>query len=62
MKITKTFCTIDYTSHELNRTQSKNHNIGSYRINKISMSPYSDKKDIIKDGYSRLSRFNKSTR
>ena len=32
----------EYIRHEMNRIQS--HNIGSYRINKISLSSYDDKK------------------
>ena len=42
----------------MNRIQSKNHNIGSHRINKISLSY---KQYILKDEYSRLSHFHKST-
>ena len=49
-----------YMRHEMNRIQSKNHNIGSYRSNKISLS-YDDKKNILKDVYSRLSYFHKFT-
>ena len=30
--------------HKMNKIQSKDHNIGSYRINKISLSSYDDKK------------------
>ena len=48
--------------HELNRIQSKDHNIESYRINKISLSSYGDKKKILDDGYSRLLHFYKSCR
>ena len=39
--------------HEMNRIQSENHNVGSYRINKIYLSFYNDNKDMVKDGYSR---------
>ena len=46
----------------MNRIQSKNHTIKSYRINKISLSSYNDKKYILKDGYRRLSYFHKSIR
>ena len=42
--------------HEMNRSQSKDHNVESYRINKISLSSYDDKKGIPKDGYNRLSK------
>ena len=50
-----------YMRHELNRIQSKAHNIGLYQINNF-LSSYNDKKYILKDGYSRLSNFHKSTR
>ena len=46
--------------HEINRIQSRNHNIGSYRTNKISLSSFDDKKYILKDGFSRLSHFYES--
>ena len=48
--------------HEMNRIPSKDHDIGSYRINKISLPSYNDKKYIVEDGYNRLSYFHKSTR
>ena len=48
--------------HEMNRIQSKNHTIKSYRINKFPLSSCNDKKYILKDGYSRLSSFHKSIR
>ena len=48
--------------HEINRIQSKIHNVGLYRNNKINMSPYNDKKFILKAGYSRLLHFHKSAR
>ena len=51
-------------NHEMNRIQSKSHNIGSYRINKVALFCYDDKKYILekqrkinKDGYHTLSRF-----
>ena len=45
---------------EMNRIQSKNHNIGSCRVNKIYLSSYNDKKHILEDCYSILSHFHKS--
>ena len=39
--------------HEINRIQSKHHNIGSYRISRIYLSSYNDKTYILKDKYSR---------
>ena len=35
-------------------------NKGLHRINKIPLFPYDDKKDILKNGYSRLSHFHNS--
>ena len=47
--------------HEMGRIQTNGHNIGLYRINKISLPSYNDKTYISKDGYSRLSHFHTST-
>ena len=47
---------------EINRIRSKNHNIDLYRINKITLSSYDYKTYILKDVYSRLSYYDKSTR
>ena len=47
--------------HEINKIQSKVHNVRTYSINKISLSCYDNKKHIIEDGCSRLSHFYKST-
>ena len=33
----------------MNRIQSQDHNMGSYRVNKISLSSYDDKKYILRD-------------
>ena len=46
---------------ETNMIQNKDQNIRSYKINKISFCSYDDKKYIVKDGYSTLSHFHKST-
>ena len=35
----------------MNRIQNNNRNIGSYRINKISLSSYDDKKYLLRDAY-----------
>ena len=48
-----------YTRHEMNGIQIKDHNIGSYRINEISLSSYNYKKYMLKDGYSRFLHFHK---
>ena len=47
--------------HEMNRIQSKNHNIESYRIKKRSFTSYDDKKNILKNEYGRLSHLHKPT-
>ena len=44
----------------MTRTQSKDHNIVSFIINKISSFSYNDKTYILADGYSRLSHYHKS--
>ena len=46
----------------MNRIQGKYHNIKSYRISKISLPSYNDKKYMLKDGYSRLSHIHKPIR
>ena len=45
----------------MDRIQSKNHNIGLYRINKISLSFYDDQKYFLKNGCSRLLHFQNFT-
>ena len=47
--------------HEINRTQNKDDNIGTYRINKVYLSYSNEKKYILEDEYHRLSYFHKST-
>ena len=37
-----------YTRHEMNRIQSKDHNVGLYRVNKISLSFYDSKNIYLK--------------
>ena len=38
---------MDHMRHEINRIQSKDHNIGSYRINKLYFSSFKDKKYVL---------------
>ena len=40
--------------HLLNRIQSKNHKVGTYEINKISLSCFDDKIYILNNGYDAL--------
>ena len=49
-------CSID-----LNRIPNKDHKIQKYKINKISLSSYDDKKFILGGGCSMLSCLHKST-
>ena len=37
----------------MSRIQSKNRNIGTYRITKVPLFCYNDKKHLLKDGYIR---------
>ena len=50
----------EYMRHEMNGIQSKNHNTGTYEINKVYLSCQDDKKFIFEDGYHRLLHFHKS--
>ena len=50
-----------YMRHGMNRIPTKYHDIGTYRINKISLSCYDDKTHILEDGYSRLPNFHEYT-
>ena len=48
--------------HEINRIQSRDHNVESYRINKnLCLLTMIKNIYILEDGYSRLSNFLKST-
>ena len=38
------------TYHKMKTIRSKNHNLGSYEINKVSLSCFDDKRYILKDG------------
>ena len=40
--------------HSMNRIQSKNHRIGTYEINKVSLSCFDDKIYILNNGYDGL--------
>ena len=37
--------------HSMNRSQSKNHRIGTYEINKLSLSSFDDQMHILNNGY-----------
>ena len=47
--------------HKMKRTQAKKHKIGTYEIEKISLSCFGDKKVILDDGIHMLSYFHKDS-
>ena len=46
----------------MRRIQAKNHKIGTYEIDKISLSWFDDKKFILDDGIHTLAYFQKNSR
>ena len=45
--------------HKMKRIQSKKHKLGTYEINKISLSCFDDKRSVLNDGIHTLSYFHK---
>ena len=45
--------------HKMKRIQSKNHKLGTYEINKISLSCFDDKRHVLDDGIRALAYFHK---
>ena len=45
--------------HKMRRIQSKKHKIGTYEINKISLSCFDDKRFVLDDGIHTLAYFHK---
>ena len=45
--------------HKMKRSQSKKHKIGTYEINKISLSCFDDKRLVLDDGIHTLAYFHK---
>ena len=43
----------------MRRTQAKNHKLGTYEINKISLSCFDDKRFVLNDGIHTLAYFHK---
>ena len=48
--------------HKMKRIQSKKHKIGTYKINKISLSCFDDKRFVLDDGIHTLAYFYKDLR
>ena len=47
--------------HKMKRTQSKKHKLGTYEINKISLSCFDDKRHVLDDGIRTLAYFYKDS-
>ena len=47
--------------HEMKRIQAKKHKIGTYEINKISLSYFNDKRLVLDDGIHTLAYFHKDS-
>ena len=47
--------------HKMKRIQSKKHKLGTYEINKISLSCFDDKRHVLDDGIYTLSYFHKNS-
>ena len=47
--------------HKMKRTQSKKHKLGTYEIDKISLSCFDDKRCVLDDGIYTLSYFHKNS-
>ena len=47
--------------HKMKRIQSKKHKLGTYEINKISLSCFDDKRYVLDDGIRALAYFNKDS-
>ena len=45
--------------HKMKRIQNKKHKLGTYEINKISLSSFDDKRSVLNDGIHTLSYFHK---
>ena len=48
--------------HKMRRIQAKNHKIGTYEIDKISVSCYDDKRFVLNDGTHTLTYFHKNSK
>ena len=55
----KMFCLIKVIRHKMKRIQSKKHKIGTYEIDKISLSCFDDKRYVFDDGINTLAYFHK---
>ena len=47
--------------HKMKRIQDKKHKIGTYEINKISLSCFDDKRQVLDDGIDTLAYFHKDS-
>ena len=49
------------TRHKMKRIQAQKHKIGTYEINKISLSCFDDKRQVLDDGIHTLAYFHKDS-
>ena len=47
--------------HKMKRIQAKKHKIGTYEINKISLSCFDDKRQVLDDGIYTLAHYHKDS-
>ena len=47
--------------HKMNRIQAKKHKIGTYEIDKISLSYFDDKRQVLDDGVHTLAYFHEDS-
>ena len=58
----KTLCLLKkIIRHKIRRIQSKKHKLGTYEIDKISLSCFEDKRYVLDDGIRTLAYFNKDS-
>ena len=58
----KTLCLLKkIIRHKIRRTQSKKHKLGTYEIDKISLSCFEDKRCVLDDGIHTLAYFHEDS-
>ena len=57
------FCLIKkIIRHKMRRIQAKNHKIGTYEVDEVSLPCYDDKRFVLNDGIHTLAYFHKDSR
>ena len=60
-KFKKVLCNKNVIRHKMKRIQSKKHKLGTYEIDKISLSCFDDKAYVLDDGIRTLAYFHKGS-